>query len=85
VVHGASFGQVFRTAVSGQVYAQPLVVGSTVIAFADGQVHRPDGPRGEWDGSDLAALAGDHQGAMPALDAQGFDASAGGLGDAQNR
>ena len=35
VVHGASFGQVFRTAVSGQVYAQPLVVGSTVIVATE--------------------------------------------------
>src|SRR5450631_3543505 len=28
---GYQFGQVFDTAVTGQVYAQPLVVGSTVI------------------------------------------------------
>ena len=35
VVHGASFGQVFRTAVKGQVYAQPLVVGSTVIVATE--------------------------------------------------
>jgi hypothetical protein len=35
VVHGASFGQVFRTAVNGQVYAQPLVIGSTVIVATE--------------------------------------------------
>jgi hypothetical protein len=35
VVHGASFGQVFRTAVKGQVYAQPLVIGSTVIVATE--------------------------------------------------
>ena len=31
VLKSGSFGQLFRTAVKGQVYAQPLVVGSTVI------------------------------------------------------
>jgi hypothetical protein len=35
VVHGASFGQVFRTAVNGQVYAQPLVIGSTVVVATE--------------------------------------------------
>src|SRR5690349_19398801 len=30
-VEGGQFGQVFKTAVNGQVYAQPLVVGNTVI------------------------------------------------------
>ena len=35
VVHGVSFGQVFRTAVNGQVYAQPLVIGSTVIVATE--------------------------------------------------
>ncbi len=35
VVHGASFGQVFRTAVNGQVYAQPLVIGSTLIVATE--------------------------------------------------
>src|SRR5882724_731858 len=35
VVHGPSFGQVFRTAVNGQVYAQPLVIGSTVIVATE--------------------------------------------------
>jgi len=35
VVGGGSFGQVFSTAVSGQVYAQPLVIGSTVIVATE--------------------------------------------------
>ncbi len=32
---GYQFGQVFKTAVTGQVYAQPLVVGSTVIVATE--------------------------------------------------
>ena len=32
---GYRFGQVFKTAVTGQVYAQPLVVGSTVIVATE--------------------------------------------------
>jgi hypothetical protein len=35
VVHGPDFGEVFSTAVNGQVYAQPLVVGSTVIVATE--------------------------------------------------
>ena len=34
-VGGGRFGQVFKTAVSGQVYAQPLVVGNTVIVATE--------------------------------------------------
>lgn len=34
-VSGGSFGQIFSTAVNGQVYAQPLVVGSTVIVATE--------------------------------------------------
>src|SRR5690348_4054364 len=35
VVNGATFGQVFSASVNGQVYAQPLVVGSTLIAVTE--------------------------------------------------
>jgi hypothetical protein len=35
VVHGSGFGEVFRTQVDGQVYAQPLVVGSTLIVATE--------------------------------------------------
>jgi hypothetical protein len=35
VVGSSSFGQLFATKVNGQVYAQPLVVGSTVIAATE--------------------------------------------------
>ncbi len=42
---GYTFGQVFRTAVTGQVYAQPLVIGSTVIvATEQDDVLRPERP-----------------------------------------
>jgi hypothetical protein len=34
-VAGSSFGQLFSTALNGQIYAQPLVVGSTVIAATE--------------------------------------------------
>jgi putative pyrroloquinoline-quinone binding quinoprotein/putative pyrroloquinoline-quinone-binding quinoprotein len=34
-VEGGQFGQVFKTAVNGQVYAQPLVVGNTVIVATE--------------------------------------------------
>jgi hypothetical protein len=35
VVSGSSFGQLFATKVNGQVFAQPVVVGSTVIAATE--------------------------------------------------
>jgi outer membrane protein assembly factor BamB len=35
VVHGSSFGQRFKTSVNGQVYAEPLVIGSTVIVATE--------------------------------------------------
>ena len=34
-VGGGQFGQVFKTAVNGQVYAQPLVIGNTVIVATE--------------------------------------------------
>src|SRR5260370_41432054 len=52
-------------------------------AFAGGQVDRPGGAGRERDGDDLAALAGDRQGPVPALQAQVLDISAGGLRDPQ--
>jgi hypothetical protein len=54
-----------------------------VAAFADGQVDRPGRARGERDGDDLAALAGDGQGPVPALQAQVLDVGAGSLRDPQ--
>jgi hypothetical protein len=41
-----------------------------VTALADGQVDRPGGARRERDRDDLAALAGDHQGAVPPRDSR---------------
>src|SRR5690348_8287969 len=35
VVGGGTFGQLFSTAVSGQVYAQPLAAGGSVIAATE--------------------------------------------------
>src|SRR5260370_12758149 len=71
----------------GAVPVQPAAIGSqedgSFAAFADGQVDRPRRARCERDGDDLAALAGDHQGPVPALDAEGLDVRAGGFGDAQ--
>ena len=34
-VGGGQFGQIFKTAVNGQVYAQPLVIGNTVIVATE--------------------------------------------------
>ena len=71
----------------GAVPVQPLPVGGQedrpVAAFADGQVDRPGGARRERDGDDLAALAGDHQGAVAAFEAEGLDVGADGFGDPQ--
>jgi hypothetical protein len=71
----------------GTVPVQPPAVGGqedgAVGTLADGQVDRPCGPRRQRDRHDLAALAGDHQRAVAALDAQSFDVCSGGLGYAQ--
>ena len=48
-------------------------------AFADGQVDGTGGARRQRDGDDLAALADDHQGPVPALDPQGLDVRTGRL------
>jgi hypothetical protein len=34
-VQGGQFGQIFRTAVNGQVYAQPLIIGSTLVVATE--------------------------------------------------
>jgi hypothetical protein len=47
--------------------------------LADGQIDRPRGARCQRDGDDLAAFAGHHQGAVPALDTQSLDDRASGL------
>jgi len=69
------------------VAVQPPAVGGQedrpVAALADGQVDRPGGARREWDGNDLAALAGDHQSPVATLGAQGLDVGTGGFGDPQ--
>ena len=68
----------------GAVPVQPLAVRGdkegSFGALADRQVDRPGGARGEGDGDDLAALSGDDQGPVPALQAQVLDVRAGGLG-----
>jgi hypothetical protein len=51
--------------------------------FPDGQVDRAGCPRRQRDGDDLAALAGDRQRPVPALEAQVLDIGAGSLGDPQ--
>jgi hypothetical protein len=62
---------------------QPPPVGGeedgAVAAFAGGQVDRRGGAGCGRGGDDLAALAGDRQGPVPALQAQVLDISAGGL------
>src|SRR5213079_700922 len=67
----------------GAVAIQPLPVAATedwpLTALTDGQVDRPGGARRQRDGDDLAALAGDRQGPVTALQAQVLDVGAGGL------
>ena len=45
-------------------------------ALAERQIDRPGGPRGEWDGDDLPALAQDDQRPMPTFEAEFVDVSA---------
>lgn len=67
----------------GAVPVQPSAIGGqedrSVAALADGQADHPVGARRERDRDHLASLAGDHQDPVPPLDAQRFDAGAGGL------
>jgi hypothetical protein len=49
-------------------------------ALSNGQVDRPRGAWRERDGDNLAALAGDNQGSVPAFEVQVLDAGAGGFG-----
>src|SRR6266571_3849406 len=52
-------------------------------ALTDRKVDRPRGARRQWDGDDLAALAGDDKGPVPSLDTQSLDVGSGGVGDPQ--
>ena len=78
---------VLRTIRPGAVPVQPSPVRGQehrpAGPFADGQVDRAGGPRRQRDGDDLAALAGDCQRPVPALQPQVLDVRAGGLGDPQ--
>jgi hypothetical protein len=69
----------------GAVAVQPPAAGCeehrAFAAFADGQVDGPGGARRQRDGDDLAALTGDDQGPVAALDPQGLDVRPGGLRD----
>jgi hypothetical protein len=72
---------------SGTVPVQPLSAWGEedrpLCVLADSQADRPRRPRCEGDGDHLAALAGNDQGAVPALDAQGFNVGASGFGYTQ--
>jgi hypothetical protein len=50
-----------------------------VRALADGQVDRPGGTRRQRDGDHLAALPGDREGPVPAIEAQVLYVGAGGF------
>jgi len=67
----------------GAVPVQPLSVWGEEYwpfhAFSDGQVDRSRGAWRERDGDHLAALTGDHQGPVSALDAEGFNVGASGF------
>ncbi len=71
----------------GAVPVQPPSVGGEedgpVTPFPGGQVDRPGGARRERNGDDLAALADDRQGPVPALQAQMLDIGASSLGHSQ--
>jgi hypothetical protein len=69
---------------SGSVPVQPLPgcgeEDRPFAEFADGQVDRPGGTRGERDDGFLTARAGNGLGPVTAFVAEGFDVGAGGLG-----
>ncbi len=71
----------------GSVPVQPPPVRGeedrSLASLADGQVDRTRSARRQRNRDDLAALAGDDQGPVPAFQAQGLDIGAGGLGDAE--
>jgi hypothetical protein len=71
----------------GAMPVQPLPVGGQEHrpggALADGQVDRPGSARCQRDGDDLAALAGDGQRLVPAVQAQVLDVGARRFGDPQ--
>jgi hypothetical protein len=71
----------------GAVPVQPLSVcsqeGRPFQPLTDGQVDRPGGAWCERDGHYLAALAGDHEGPVPALSTQRLDVRARGFGHPQ--
>lgn len=70
---------------SGGVAIESLAAGSEedrdLATLADREVHCSSGSGRERHGHDLAALAHDGEGAMPALKPQRFDVGAGGFGD----
>ena len=67
----------------GPAAARQELGNRAVAAFPDGEVDGSGGARGERDGDDFVALAGDNQGPVPALQSQVLDVSAGRFGDPQ--
>jgi hypothetical protein len=65
---------------SGAMAVQPPPIGrkedGSFASLADRQVYCPGGAWRERDGYDLPALSGDHQGAVPALNAERLDVGA---------
>jgi len=87
VVRGSAWDAASCTSRSGTPASRPAAVlreeHRSLAALANHEVDGACGARGERDGNDLASLAGDHQGAVPALDARRLDICAGGLRHAQ--
>ena len=74
-----------RTIRRGGVAIEPIAVGAAKIgsftAFTDGEIDGAGGAGRQRDRHDLAALAQDRQGAMPAFEPESFDVGAGRFGD----